>query len=499
MTGLRGAVKAKKFDVNSNAVPFDLREYLNKRGFVENKLVRVNYKEKTNDFYKVCDIIEKYYNEKFKEETDIDVETNIDEIIKKATIGHEKEVKYLMNLIKEYIYENGIQNVEYDKNVYSTLEEAVFHYIWGYYGIVNWIKDKESSSCKITRKGKMISYLIDGKMEIQNHNITEKTFTRLRGNLLNLFPELRKDEDVLELYMLNGIRVEIITGDIVKNGQDAMVFRKYVVKDFTFREQANRGTITDEMIPLLESFSRCGFNVAVTGAPRTAKTTILTTMQVLEDPTLEGVIIETDPEIPYHNLMPDTSLLQLIVNSREKAELALKTVLRLDPDYIVVTEAREADVLNLAIETANKGTTRGKLSYHIRKPETFFYDVSNRIVQKYKGEIKYILSRVANSFHFIVHMIMLKDKSKKRLGGIYAVINDSNENTIYFNTLCKYNHKTDSWTFNSDIPKECEEVAEVENPDAFMIFKETLEDLAKKFPMKGESVIRPSYYNILND
>lgn len=90
----------------------------------------------------------------------------------------------------------------------------------------------------------------------------------------------------------------------MKKGQDVIIFRRYVVPSYTFEEQAQRGTIPKDSIRLFEAMAVLGYNVAFTGAVRTAKSTFLSTWQAYEKSELEGVMIETDPEIPMEKLMP---------------------------------------------------------------------------------------------------------------------------------------------------------------------------------------------------
>lgn len=93
----------------------------------------------------------------------------------------------------------------------------------------------------------------------------------------------------------------------MKEDQDAIIFRRYVVPSYSFEEQAARGTIPNAAIPLFVSMVEIGWNIAFCGAVRSAKTTFLSTWQSYENPCLEGVMVETDPEIPLHRLMKDAT------------------------------------------------------------------------------------------------------------------------------------------------------------------------------------------------
>ena len=62
------------------------------------------------------------------------------------------------------------------------------------------------------------------------------------------------------MYLHNGIRITIYSGDRTKDDQDIMVFRKYVLQDLTFEQLADKGTIPREAIPLFRKMIGIGFN-----------------------------------------------------------------------------------------------------------------------------------------------------------------------------------------------------------------------------------------------
>ena len=197
---------------------------------------------------------------------------------------------------------------------------------------------------------------------------------------LLLTPEERLDKEFHEIYMLDGTRVTIYGGSMTKKGQDVIIFRRYIIPRYSFEEQAARGTIPRDSILLLKTMVSLGFNVAFTGAVRTAKTTFLATWQSYEDRSLEGVMVETDPEIPIHTIMPDAPILQIIADN-EKLKHLSKNLLRSDADYFIIAEARDGIALDTAVKLASKGTRRIKITFHSRDPLDFSYDVAFEIIK----------------------------------------------------------------------------------------------------------------------
>lgn len=474
--------------------PFYLDEYIDNykaKKFSESSAS--NGFDKYAKFHSICAQVRKF----FADEWDIELQSKGDkkeEIIaerhKRALIGYPAEVNYFKSKIREFLKEHNLENEEFP-NWYDNLVNAIFHENWGLAGIAKWLTMKESSSAKII--GDRIYYFINGKAVLQEQRISPERFEKLRKALLLPTPKKRLDEQYSEVFMHSGERIAIYYGDLVAEGQNVMVFRKYIVDKLTFEEQANRGTIPPDCVPLLKAMVAIGPNVAFVGPVRSGKTTFLCTYQAYEDQTLEGIVVQNDPEIPFHKYYPDAPIISLIADGTELRNIS-KKIVRSDADYIIMAEARDGHDFNCLIEVGDKGTIRCKTTVHIRKVSNFCYNIASKIQQEYGGNLDYYISKVADTFNYIFEFISLPhDRSQKRLKGIYEIqYNDR----IEFHQICKYDKATDSWTFKYDIGDAVRYLGMSENNDAFRIFDSELKMLAEKYPMEGDNVIIPFYSNL---
>ncbi len=399
---------------------------------------------------------------------------------KKAIIGYEREVRYFKDKIAELIERKGAAAVPFP-DWYPALTDAVFHENWGLAGIAEWFgpRYRDSSSAKII--GERIYFLDGGRMRLMPQRIERARRDQLVRAFLLLTPEERMDKDYHEVYLLDGTRITIFRGGLTKEGEDTIVFRRYIVPEYTFEEQAERGTIPREAIPLFRAMAGAGFNVAFTGPLRSAKTTFLSTWQAAEDPTLEGVMVETDPEIPLHRLMPDAPIVQILADG-EKLESVSKNLLRSDADYIVLAEARDGAALDLAVRMAGKGTRRMKMTFHLRNPYDFPFDAAWEIMKTRGTDLAETARKVAAGFDYIFHFAQLKDKRRKRLRGVYEVSVGRTADSIRIEPIMLYDFATDSWTFRDVFSPSKQAIAEEENPGSERIIAELLADLAKRFP-----------------
>ncbi|HPX71001.1 MAG TPA: hypothetical protein PLO47_04635 [Bacillota bacterium] len=223
---------------------------------------------------------------------------------------------------------------------------------------------------------------------------------------------------------------------------------------------------------------KVGYNVAFLGAVRTAKTTFLSTWQSYEDPLLEGVMVETDPEIPMEKLLPGSPILQLIADGDELKRIS-KNLLRSDADYFILAEARDGIALDTAVRMASKGTKRMKISFHSRLPAQFPLEAATEIVKSTGGDLRLSMQKVALSFDYLFHLIQLKDKSKKRLKGIYQ-LSVSDKGDIGADPICLYDILEDSWSFFCRIGAEQEEYGCESDYEAFSEMKRELAKLEER-------------------
>ena len=367
------------------------------------------------------------------------------EMQKRAIIGYSKEKQYFIRRTEEIIAGLGAASAEFPP-WYSSLSEAVYQENWGLAGLSEWFGPEyaQSSSAKII--GENIFFMRDGRMTLMPQTISRDRFEQLIKAFLLLNPEERMDREYHETYLLDGTRVTIFTEPMAKKGQACMIFRRYLIPQYSFEEQARRGTIPNAAIPLFREMVSLGFNMVFAGAVRTAKTTFLSTWQSYEDPSLEGVMVETDPEIPLHRLLPGAPLIQIIADGQKLSGIA-KNILRSDADYLIMAEARDGVALDTAVRLACKGTKRMKLTFHTRRAEAFPTEAAAEIARSFPGTDMALTARmVASSFDYIFHFVQLKDKREKRLNGIYQMNCDAAGN-VDISPICRYDYNSGRWFF----------------------------------------------------
>jgi pilus assembly protein CpaF len=336
------------------------------------------------------------------------------------------------------------------------------------------VEYKNSSSAKII--GDRIYFMTNGSMKLMPQSMRVNRRRQLIRAFLLITPDERLDKDFHEIYLLDGTRITIFKDRMTKENQDVIIFRRYIVPEYSFEQQAKLGTIPEYAIPLFEEMVRAGFNVAFCGSVRSAKTTFLSTWQSYEDPRLEGVMVETDPEVPLHEIMPEAPIVQLIADG-EVLQSISKNLLRSDADYFVIAEVRDGYALDVAVRVARKGTGRMKITYHTRNPRCFAEDAAVEIVRAVGGDVSETALCVADSFDFVFHFASVGSKGEKRLMSINEMSAEAGK--ISMNEICRFDTANGIWEWKHLISASKAEVMKRNAPDSFNKFRKILAEISK--------------------
>lgn len=435
--------------------------------------------DQLKQFYLLC---EKIRGNFFSDWESRESSRSVLDLQKRAIIGYPKEREFFKTRIHQLVQEAGSEACVYP-SWYESLEDAIYHENWGLTGLAQWFSPGFASSSSAKIIGDRIYFMRKGRMELMPQRIRAERRDQLIKSFLLLTPEERMDKDYYETYLLDGTRVTVFTEPMAKKNQTSIIFRRYIVPSLSFEEQARRGTIPEKAIPFFRSMVKVGYNVVFLGAVRTAKTTFLTTWQSYEDPTLEGVMVETDPEIPMDKILPTAPIVQLIADGDDLKKIS-KNLLRSDADYFILAEARDGIALDTAVKLAAKGTKRMKLTFHSRLPAQFPLEAATEIVKQTGGDLTLTMGMIASGFDYLFHFIQLADKSQKRLKGIYQM-NLTEDKEILVEPVCLYDQQKDNWTFFNVIGKAQSTYGMESEPESFKEMSRLLEKLAEISPVKG--------------
>ncbi len=293
-------------------------------------------------------------------------------------------------------------------------------------------------------------------------------------------------------YSPNGIRITVYSGSRTKPGQDVIVFRKYVLGDLSFDTLVEKRTIPEEAVPLFKQMISIGFNVLFSGQVRSGKTTFLQIWQRHEDPSLEGVAVATDPETPWHKIMPDAPIMQLIADGKA-LEVMTKSLLRGDNDYLLMEEMRDGTAFRLALDMTSTGTARCKATIHHRDGVHIPYKMASKIRECYGGDDQDLIAQVFQSFDYVIELVQSpKDKSRKVMRGILEYHYDMETDRVSCRRICQYDFDRNQWMWNRE-GATCKGNKYPEAQSAITQMQQLLQALWEQNPLPDECIY-PAYY-----
>ena len=453
-----------------------------------------------DEFFRLCSTVKSFFEKEWKNATEWEKEKILEQE-KRAIIGYEKDVdlykERIGRIIKEIPEARSIRCPPW----YQDMTDGVFAEIYGLSGLDPWAYDKtdeykESSSAKLI--GDRLYCLIDGKSVLQPQKISESRREQLKRALLMATPRERLEKGFHEVYLKNGIRITIYSGEKTKAGQDIMIFRKYVLKELTFEKMAGLGTIPADSVELFKVMVKLGYNVLFTGPVRSGKTTFMQTWQRYEDEQLEGLAIATDPETPWQILMPEAPIMQLVADGNE-LESIFKSLLRGDNDYVLLEEMRDATAYKLAMDITSSGTTRSKATVHAGDPQDIPYKIAMGITSKYGGSFEGIISQFFRNFNYVLEFYQVPgDRSKKRLRSIHEYRYDVRMDRVSIHCICRYDEEMGKWLWKYDIGEDKKKMGKIW-PEDFKRMEEMLMMLEKHNPIMENTVVYPRYYKGTRD
>ena len=455
----------------------------------------MNQEKQFYDFFQLCSTVKSCFEKEWKNAYEWEKE-KILENEKRAIMGYEEDVALYKEQISQILRDlNGVSKVICPP-WYSNVTDGIFAELYGLSGLDPWAYDKtdkykESSSAKLI--GDRLYCLIDGKSELQPQRIAQDRREQLKRALLMATPKERIEKGFHEVYLNNGIRITIYSGERTKSGQDVMIFRKYVLKELTFEKMAHLGTIPADAVELFKVMVKLGYNVLFTGQVRSGKTTFMQTWQRYEDETLEGLAIATDPETPWQTLMPDAPVMQLVADG-EELESIFKSLLRGDNDYVILEEMRDAAAYKLAMDITSSGTMRSKATIHAGDPQDIPYKMAMGIASRYGGDFEGIISQFFRNFNYVLEFYQLPwDKSRKRLKSIHEYRYDYFKDRVSVHCICRYEEEKGKWLWKYDIGEDKRKMGKIW-PEDYKRMEEMLKMLEKRNPILENTVIYPRYY-----
>lgn len=213
----------------------------------------------------------------------------------------------------------------------------------------------------------------------------------------------------------DGSRVNIVVPPIAIDGTSISI-RKFSKDVISLQELSSYGSMTEQMVKVLQIASRCGLNMIVSGGTGSGKTTLLNALSCLIDPSERIVTCEDAAELKLQQ--PHVVRLESRPpNIEGKGEITIrdlvKNALRMRPDRIVIGEVRGAECIDM-LQAMNTGHDGSLSTLHANSSREALVRLENMVAMSgFKLPTEIVKAQIAGAVHLIVQTERLYDGSRK--------------------------------------------------------------------------------------
>lgn len=266
--------------------------------------------------------------------------------------------------------------------------------------------------------GPDVTYIeVNGKMER-----TEVKF-RDQAQLMNICQRIvsavgrRVDEasPICDARLADGSRVNVIAPPLAIDGT-ALTIRKFKKDKLTLKDLLKFGSITPELMTVLEVISAIRLNTLISGGTGSGKTTLLNCMTGHIDPAERIITCEDSAELQLqqpHVVRLETRPPNLEGKGEVSMRDLVKNCLRMRPERIIVGEVRGPEAFDL-LQAMNTGHDGSMGTIHANNPRESISRVENMIMMGgYNLPSKAMREQISGAVHVIVQAARLRDGSRK--------------------------------------------------------------------------------------
>ena len=261
---------------------------------------------------------------------------------------------------------------------------------------------------------------------------------------------------IVDARLKDGSRVNVVLDPVALNGP-ILTIRKFPEEAITMEDLIRWESISQESAEYLKVLVKAGYNIFISGATSTGKTTFLNVLADYIPKTERVITIEDSAELQIHGI---ENLVRMEVRQADGDGVSnvtlrdlIRTSLRMRPDRIIVGEVRGEEALDM-IQSMNTGHDGSLSTGHANSPQDMLSRLETMALFASDIPIQAIRKQIASSIDIIVQLERLRDRSR-RVTAIAEVL-DCTEDAYILNPIFEF-HEQDNLVMESssygDIPE----------------------------------------------
>lgn len=261
---------------------------------------------------------------------------------------------------------------------------------------------------------------------------------------------------IVDARLKDGSRVNVVLDPVALNGP-ILTIRKFPEEAITMEDLIRWESISQEAAEYLKVLVKAGYNIFISGATSTGKTTFLNVLADYIPKTERVITIEDSAELQIHGI---ENLVRMEVRQADGDGVSnvtlrdlIRTSLRMRPDRIIVGEVRGEEALDM-IQSMNTGHDGSLSTGHANSPQDMLSRLETMALFASDIPIQAIRKQIASSIDIIVQLERLRDRSRRVMA--IAEVLDCTEDAYILNPIFEF-HEQDNLVMESssygDIPE----------------------------------------------
>ena len=220
---------------------------------------------------------------------------------------------------------------------------------------------------------------------------------------------------IVDARLPDGSRVNIVLPPVSVDGPMISI-RKFTRTPMTLQRLLELGSLSEEMVQMLQILVQAGYNIFVSGGTGSGKTTFLNALSEFIPLEQRVVTIEDSAELQMRTL-PNLIRLETREENGSGADpigirALIRTALRMRPDRIIVGEVRGAEALDM-LQAMNTGHDGSLSTGHANSAADMLSRLETMVLMGMNLPLLAIRKQIASGIDVIVHLARMRDKSRK--------------------------------------------------------------------------------------
>jgi len=255
--------------------------------------------------------------------------------------------------------------------------------------------------------------------------------------------QVNESVPIVDARLSDGSRVNVVLDPVALNGP-ILTIRKFPEEAITMEKLIEWESLSQEAADYLKILVQAGYNIFISGATSTGKTTFLNVLADYIPKTERVITIEDSAELQLHDI---ANLVRMEVRQADAEGVSsvtlrdlIKASLRMRPDRIIVGEVRGPEALDM-IQSMNTGHDGSLSTGHANSPEDMLSRIETMILMGSDMPLPAIRKQIASSIDVIIQLGRLRDRSR-RVTEITEVLS-CDQNGYVLNKLFQFNERDD--------------------------------------------------------